>query len=81
MNVALLQRLYSAPPIELAGELQAACAALPAAASTAYRKVSTLDRSGLDALERLAERANGIARLAMRTREALARETSPPNAA
>jgi hypothetical protein len=81
MNVALLQRLYAAPPIELAGELQAACAALPAAASTAYGKVRDLDRTGLDLLERLAERGEGIRRLAMRTREALARETNSPNAA
>jgi len=78
MNLAVLQRLYSAPPIELAGELQAACAALPAASATVYAKVNDLDRTALDMLERLAERVEGIRRLAMRTREALARETNPP---
>lgn len=81
MNVTLLQRLYSAPPIELAGELQAACAAMPAAAATVYAKVNDIDRTALDMLERLAERADGIHRLAMRTREALARETDPSHIA
>lgn len=81
MNVALLQRLYAASSLELAGELQAACAALPSAATTVYTKVNDLDRVALDMLERLAERAEGIRRLAMRTREALARETDPPRAA
>jgi len=81
MNVALLQRLYAASSLELAGELQAACDALPAAAATVYAKVNDLDRTALDMLERLAERADGIRRLAMRTREAQARETNPPQAA
>jgi len=78
MNLAVLQRLYSAPPIELAGELQAACAALPAASTMVYAKVNDVDRAALDMLERLAERAEGIRRLAMRCREAFARETNPP---
>lgn len=81
MNVALLQRLYSAPANDLADELQAACAALPAAAATVSVKVNDRDRTALDMLERLAERADGIRRLAMRTREALAREVNPPHAA
>lgn len=81
MNIAVLQRLYSTPALELAGELQGACAALPAAAAVLYQKVSDADRVALDQLERLAERAEGIRRLAMRTREALARETDPSRAA
>jgi hypothetical protein len=81
MNVAALHRIYQSPAIELAGELQAACAALPAAATTMYAKVSVADRHALDGLERLAERAEGLRRLAMRTRDALMRETHPKNVA
>ncbi len=81
MNVALLQKLHATPALELAGELQGACGALPGAATTIYGRVTDKDRAALDMLERLAERAEGIRRLAMRTREALKREAEPQQAA
>lgn len=85
MNVAALQAMHATPAVELASELQGACAGIAAAATTVQASVSRNDRAALDQLERLAERGSGIARLAMLTRSALqrdlARETDPPRAA
>jgi len=81
MNIATLQALHATPAVQLASELQGACAAIPAAATTAQASVSRADRASLDQLERLAERAEGIRRLAMLTRQAMARETDRPTVA
>ena len=77
MNIAHLQAIYAAPSIELAGQLVSAVDALPAAALSANTLVHDGDRTALDLLERIAERAGGIQRLAMRTREAMLRERAP----
>ena len=89
MNVASLaplQALYAAPSIEVSSQLVAACDALPAAAVKANTLVHDRDRTALDLLERIAERAGGIQRLAMRVRTAMMREreldtSQTPNAA
>ena len=75
MNIADLHQVhYSVPAATLSAQMVDACDALPTAANTANRLVQDKDRAALEMLDRIAERAEGLRRLALRTREIYARE-------
>ena len=66
--------VFMRPARQMLDEIVSAADAMPLAVRTADRLARDGNRSALDALERLAERAEGLRRHALLAREALIRE-------
>jgi hypothetical protein len=71
---ASIEKAHNRPSRDLLQELGAACNALPSAVHETARLARDRDRSALDRLERIAERAEGIRRCALLARQALQEE-------